>query len=214
MVDTTRTLQLLSLLQRRRDWPGSDLAARLEVSKRTLRRDIERLREQGYTVDSDRGVDGGYRLGGSTGNAASLLDEDKATALAVALHCAASGTTELAESSLGSDEGAGDARARAACARRDRARRDVVRLSRRANRAAAVDPARSRVGVPRQGGTVVRLRRCRPAATVTTGERSASTGSATRRRHATRSSPEIRPPRTCTTTSASTLANTTRRFTS
>jgi predicted DNA-binding transcriptional regulator YafY len=102
MSDTTaRTLRLLSLLQRRRYWPGPDLAARLEVSDRTLRRDIERLRELGYTVESDRGVDGGYRLAGSTGDAALLLDNDEATALAVALHAAAGGPTELAEASLG-----------------------------------------------------------------------------------------------------------------
>jgi predicted DNA-binding transcriptional regulator YafY len=102
MADTTaRTLRLLSLLQRRRYWPGSDLAARLEVSERTLRRDIERLRDLGYTVDSDRGVDGGYRLGGSTGDAALLLDDDEAIALAVALHSVACGTSELAEASLG-----------------------------------------------------------------------------------------------------------------
>lgn len=96
-----RTLRLLSLLQRRRYWPGPDLAARLEVSERTLRRDIDRLRELGYTVDSDRGVDGGYRLGGATGGAVLLLDDDEATALAVALHVAARGSSELAEASLG-----------------------------------------------------------------------------------------------------------------
>jgi predicted DNA-binding transcriptional regulator YafY len=98
---TTRTLRLLSLLQRRRYWPGPDLAAVLGVSDRTLRRDVERLRELGYTVESDRGVDGGYRLGGSTGEAMLLLDDDEATALAVALHRAACGTTEFAEASLG-----------------------------------------------------------------------------------------------------------------
>lgn len=102
MADTTaRTLRLLSLLQRRRYWPGPDLAARLEVSDRTLRRDIERLRELGYTVESDRGVDGGYRLGGSTGDTALLLDNDEAVALAAALHSAASATSEWAEASLG-----------------------------------------------------------------------------------------------------------------
>ncbi len=102
MADTTaRTLRLLSLLQRRRYWAGPDLAARLEVSERTLRRDVERLRELGYTVESDRGVDGGYRLGSADGDTALLLDNDEATALAVALHVAASGTTELAEASLG-----------------------------------------------------------------------------------------------------------------
>lgn len=98
---TARTLRLLSLLQRRRYWPGPELAARLEVSDRTLRRDVERLRELGYTIDSDRGVDGGYRLGAVTGDAALLLDDDEVTALAVALHTASSGTSELAEASLG-----------------------------------------------------------------------------------------------------------------
>ena len=102
MADTTaRTLRLLSLLQRRRYWPGPDLTRRLGVSDRTLRRDIERLRELGYTVEADRGVDGGYRLGGSTGDAALLLDDDETVALAVALHSAAAGTTELAEASRG-----------------------------------------------------------------------------------------------------------------
>jgi len=102
MADTAaRTMRLLSLLQRRRYWPGPDLAAHLGVSERTLRRDIERLRALGYTVESDRGVDGGYRLGASAGDAALLLDNDEATALAAALHTAAAGTTELAEASLG-----------------------------------------------------------------------------------------------------------------
>jgi predicted DNA-binding transcriptional regulator YafY len=94
MSDTTaRTLRLLSFLQRRHYWPGEELAA--------LRRDIERLRELGYTVESNRGTDGGYRLGSSTGDAMLLLDNDEATALAAALHQAASGTSELAEASLG-----------------------------------------------------------------------------------------------------------------
>lgn len=102
MADTTaRALRLLSLLQRRRYWPGAELASRLQVSDRTLRRDIERLRELGYTVEADRGVAGGYRLGGSTGDTALLLDDDEAVALAVALHSAARGTSDLAEASLG-----------------------------------------------------------------------------------------------------------------
>lgn len=92
---------MLSLLQRRRYWPGPDLAARLGISDRTLRRDVDRLRELGYTVESDRGVDGGYRLGVSTGDAMLLLADDEATALAVALHRAACGKTEFAEASLG-----------------------------------------------------------------------------------------------------------------
>ena len=55
---TSRALRLLSLLQNRRYWPGVELAARLEVSARTLRRDVERLREMGYPVEAQRGVDG------------------------------------------------------------------------------------------------------------------------------------------------------------
>ncbi|WP_420450250.1 helix-turn-helix transcriptional regulator [Ilumatobacter sp.] len=102
MADTAaRTLRLLTLLQRRRYWPGPELASQLEISERTLRRDVERLRDLGYTVDSDRGVDGGYRLGAGTGATLLLLGDDEATALAAALHSAACGATELAEASLG-----------------------------------------------------------------------------------------------------------------
>jgi len=60
---SSRALRLLSLLQTHRFWPGGELAGRLEVSERTLRRDIDRLRELGYPVDSVRGVEGGYQLG-------------------------------------------------------------------------------------------------------------------------------------------------------
>ena len=56
---STRTLRLLSLLQARRYWPGAELAERLRVSPRTLRRDIDRLRELGYPVQAQRGVEGG-----------------------------------------------------------------------------------------------------------------------------------------------------------
>src|SRR4029450_7250772 len=58
-----RLLRLLSLLQSRREWTGQELAARLEVSGRTVRHDIQRLRELGYPVDATRGAAGGYRLG-------------------------------------------------------------------------------------------------------------------------------------------------------
>ena len=98
---TTRTLRLLSLLQRRRYWPGPELADRLDVSDRTLRRDIDRLRDLGYAVESERGVDGGYRLAGTSGDTVLLLDDDETIALAVALHRAAGESGELAEASLG-----------------------------------------------------------------------------------------------------------------
>src|ERR687891_466708 len=59
----TRLLRLLSLLQRRREWTGQELAARLEVSGRTVRHDIQRLRGLGYPVDATRGAAGGYPAG-------------------------------------------------------------------------------------------------------------------------------------------------------
>jgi predicted DNA-binding transcriptional regulator YafY len=102
VADTTaRTMRLLTLLQRRRYWPGPELARRLEVSERTLRRDIERLRGLGYAVASDRGVDGGYQLESTSGLAPVLVDSDEAVALAVGLHVAAQGSPELAEASVG-----------------------------------------------------------------------------------------------------------------
>jgi predicted DNA-binding transcriptional regulator YafY len=63
---SSRLLTLLSLLQTRRDWPGSELADRLEVSRRTIRRDVERLRGLGYPVESLTGPAGGYRLAAGT----------------------------------------------------------------------------------------------------------------------------------------------------
>jgi len=87
-----RLLRLLSLLQARRDWPGSDLAARLEVDVRTIRRDVERLRSLGYPVHATPGVAGGYRLGAGAALPPLLLDDDEAVAVAVGLRTAASGT--------------------------------------------------------------------------------------------------------------------------
>jgi predicted DNA-binding transcriptional regulator YafY len=82
---TARVLHLLSLLQTHRFWPGGELARRLEVSDRTLRRDVERLRELGYPVDATPGVAGGYRLGAGAHLPPLLLDDDEAVAVAVAL---------------------------------------------------------------------------------------------------------------------------------
>src|SRR6266513_3675991 len=84
-----RLLELLSLLQARRDWPGSELADRLGVSGRTIRRDVERLRELGYPVDSLPGPAGGYRLRAGTAIPPLLLDDDEAIAIAVGLRTAA-----------------------------------------------------------------------------------------------------------------------------
>src|SRR5690606_14491144 len=82
---------LLSLLQTRRDWPGSELAARLGVSGRTVRRDVERLRELGYRVDATAGVPG-YRLGAGGDLPPLLLDDEEAVAVAVGLRTAAQGS--------------------------------------------------------------------------------------------------------------------------
>ncbi|MGY1714307.1 helix-turn-helix transcriptional regulator [Geodermatophilus sp. SYSU D01106] len=96
-----RTLRLLSLLQTRRFWSGPDLAARLGVSVRTLRRDVERLRELGYPVDASRGTDGGYALARGAALPPLVLDDDEAVALAVGLQAAAAGPVAgMAETSL------------------------------------------------------------------------------------------------------------------
>ncbi|GGM74815.1 transcriptional regulator [Lentzea pudingi] len=83
-----RLLSLLSLLQVRRDWPGLQLARRLGVSERTVRRDVDRLRELGYLVHAVKGPDGGYRLEAGSQVPPLLFDEEQAIALAVALRIA------------------------------------------------------------------------------------------------------------------------------
>ncbi len=84
-------LRLLSLLQTHRYWPGAELAARLDVSARTLRRDIDRLRELGYVVDAVRGVAGGYQLRAGGRLPPLLLEDEEAVAIAVGLRTAAAG---------------------------------------------------------------------------------------------------------------------------
>jgi predicted DNA-binding transcriptional regulator YafY len=86
---TSRLLSLLSLLQTRRDWPGSLLAERLGISHRTVRRDVDRLREMGYRIQATMGPDGGYRLDAGSELPPLLFDDDQAIALAVALQAAA-----------------------------------------------------------------------------------------------------------------------------
>ncbi len=98
---SSRLLELLSLLQARRDWPGGELADRLEVSGRTIRRDIERLRTLGYPVESLSGPAGGYRLRAGTAMPPLLLDEDEAIAIAVGLRTAArASVTGIEETSI------------------------------------------------------------------------------------------------------------------
>ncbi|AEW98572.1 helix-turn-helix transcriptional regulator [Streptantibioticus cattleyicolor] len=98
---STRIIRLLSLLQTHRFWPGGELAERLEVSVRTLRRDVDRLRELGYPVRAQRGVDGGYQLAAGAALPPLVIDDEEAVALAVGLQAAAQGAVEgIAESSV------------------------------------------------------------------------------------------------------------------
>jgi predicted DNA-binding transcriptional regulator YafY len=94
MSTSARLLKLLSLLQSRRDWTGPELADRLEVTTRTIRNDMDRLRGLGYPVDATPGVLGGYRLGVGASMPPLLLDDDEAVAVAVGLRTAASGMVD------------------------------------------------------------------------------------------------------------------------
>ena len=85
---SARLLRLLSLLQTHRDWPGKDLSERLEVTPRTVRRDVERLRLLGYPVQARPGAGGGYRLGSGAVLPPLLLGDDEAVAIAVGLRSA------------------------------------------------------------------------------------------------------------------------------
>ena len=99
MLNTSaRLLRLLALLQVKPDWTGPELAARLEVSTRTVRSDVDRLRSLGYPVDAVSGVGGGYRLGAGAALPPLLLDDDEALAVAVGLRTAAGGVAGFEES--------------------------------------------------------------------------------------------------------------------
>jgi predicted DNA-binding transcriptional regulator YafY len=102
MLETSaRLLRLLSLLQMHRDWTGSQLADELEITPRTVRRDVDKLRSLGYPVNAAPGVAGGYRLGAGSELPPLLLDDDEAVAVAVGLRTAASGSVGgIEESSL------------------------------------------------------------------------------------------------------------------
>lgn len=86
---TSRVLALLNLLQTHRHWPGRELAARLSVTDRTLRRDVERLRDLGYRVESVPGAGGGYRLEAGAALPPLLLTDDEAVTMAIGLRVAA-----------------------------------------------------------------------------------------------------------------------------
>jgi predicted DNA-binding transcriptional regulator YafY len=134
---SSRLLTLLSLLQARRDWPGAALADRLGVTARTVRRDVDRLRELGYPVQAFKGPDGGYRLDAGSQLPPLLFDDEQAVALAVALQLATA-----------SGAGIGEAAARALATVRQvmparlRHRVDAVQVTPLAGSATAdVDPA-------------------------------------------------------------------------
>ena len=103
MVDmsTARVLQLLGLLQSRRVWTSEELAERLQVTTRSVRRDVDRLRELGYPVHASKGHGGGYQLGAGAALPPLLLDPDEAVAMAVCLRLAAGGSVAgVGESAL------------------------------------------------------------------------------------------------------------------
>jgi predicted DNA-binding transcriptional regulator YafY len=98
---STRLLRLLSLLQSRRHWSGRSLSERLEIDQRTVRRDVDRLRELGYPVQAFSGHGGGYQLGAGSSVPPVLLTDDEAVAVAVALRAAAGSVAKMEETSIG-----------------------------------------------------------------------------------------------------------------
>nr|WP_201470371.1 WYL domain-containing protein [Microbacterium hydrocarbonoxydans] len=94
---SSRMLALLSLLQTQRDWPGHVLADRLDVTPRTVRRDVERLRELGYRITAIKGPDGGYRLAAGSELPPLLFDDEQAVAIAVALQSAPTSGIDIDE---------------------------------------------------------------------------------------------------------------------
>jgi len=138
---TGRTLALLSLLQIRREWSGAELRERLEVSDRTLRRDIDDLRELGYGIEATRGRHGGYRLGPGASVPPLALSDDESIAIAVGLRAAANsivtGMEEAAGRALAKLEQSLSSAARTRIAEVERA---LVPLDPSADADGAVDP--------------------------------------------------------------------------
>jgi predicted DNA-binding transcriptional regulator YafY len=97
---SARLLSLLSLLQARRDWPGALLAERLDIGPRTVRRDVDRLRELGYPIRATKGPGGGYRLDAGAELPPLLFDDEQAVALAVALQIATTAGAGIEEAAM------------------------------------------------------------------------------------------------------------------
>ncbi len=97
---STRVLRLLALLQSRREWSGQALSLQLEVDVRTLRRDMNRLRELGYVIEASSGPGGGYRLGAGSATPPLLFDDREAIAVALALSAAGSSMANFQEVAL------------------------------------------------------------------------------------------------------------------
>jgi predicted DNA-binding transcriptional regulator YafY len=98
MLETSaRLLRLLSLFQARRYWSGAELASRLAITSRTLRRDVDKLRSLGYPIHSASGVEGGYQFGAGSSMPPLLLDDEEAVAVALGLRSAAAGNIRGAE---------------------------------------------------------------------------------------------------------------------
>ena len=98
---SARLLRLLSALQSRRHWSGSELSERVGVDARTIRRDIDRLRELGYAVEASPGLGGGYQLKPGSSLPPVLLDDDEAVAVAVAVRAAAGSIGKMEETAVG-----------------------------------------------------------------------------------------------------------------
>jgi predicted DNA-binding transcriptional regulator YafY len=98
---SSRLLRLLSLLQSRRQWSGRDLSERLEIDARTVRRDVDKLRELGYPVRASSGLGGGYQLGAGSSMPPVLLNDDEAVAVAFALRTAAGSVGRMEETAIG-----------------------------------------------------------------------------------------------------------------
>ncbi|MEV7481142.1 MULTISPECIES: helix-turn-helix transcriptional regulator [Streptomyces] len=142
---SARLLALLSLLQARRDWPGALLAERLDVSPRTVRRDVDRLRELGYPVAAFKGPEGGYRLEAGTELPPLLFDDEQAVALALALQA-------VTTTGAGVEEAAARALTtlRQVMPARLRHRLDTLQVT-------AVDPATAGRGERVGGGTLMAI---------------------------------------------------------